>query len=539
MPMKLKRIKRPVVRIDTRPQMPLFDGDRDVMPVRGATTVSGPVRFVEPDPREIRFGALGLDEHLKQMGVTDALVVRELLARCDWSAFEARYAPDGRPSYAPRLMTGIVLFGLRRGVSSLRELERFARTDLGCMWVSGGITPDHSVLGRFIQRHEAELSRELFAAVVDEALKRTGSNRDRLAGDGTTLEAMSSRFALMKREALAQWRERLGQSGGDGAEAERAQVDQLCAVLAEREQAKAIVPAEPEAGLLRLKNGRGSRPAYEALVLANKARVVVDAQVHSTSEIAPMKELLERLDGEQTQELLLDAGFANDFELIERTVAQEISLLCPERAETTQGKEPRLIPLREFRYDEERDGYVCPEGKWLRATNRCAGNAAEGRRPYVRYTASALDCGGCVRRATCTDAKVRSIQRTQGQEYKEALRVVMAQPRAKRIFAQRKAMVEPVFSVLRERQGLHRFRRKGLAGVRLELRLHLIAYNISRAVAYAQRRAGRGIFGLIQQLLGLASAIVGDAQRIGSVAKRMIPGLRYSPRPRLIPAQAV
>jgi len=79
----------------------------------------------------------------------------------------------------------------------------------------------------------------------------------------------------------------------------------------------------------------------------------------------------------------------------------------------------------------------------------------------VRYTASAVDCGACARRAKCTDAKVRSIQRTQGQEYKEALRVVMAQPRAKRIFARRKAMVEPVFSVLRERQGLHRFRRRG------------------------------------------------------------------------------
>ncbi|MBK6280064.1 MAG: transposase [Gammaproteobacteria bacterium] len=80
-----------------------------------------------------------------------------------------------------------------------------------------------------------------------------------------------------------------------------------------------------------------------------------------------------------------------------------------------------------------------------------------------------------------------------GQEYKEALRVVMAQPRAKRIFAQRKAMVEPVFSVLRERQGSTASDARGLAGVRLELRLHLIAYNISRAVAYAQRRAGRGI----------------------------------------------
>ncbi|MBK6280200.1 MAG: hypothetical protein IPF57_19805 [Gammaproteobacteria bacterium] len=65
--MKLKRIKRPVVRIDTRPQMPLFDGDRDAMPVRTAP------------PCRARYGswsrtrgrsarALGLDEHLKQMG---------------------------------------------------------------------------------------------------------------------------------------------------------------------------------------------------------------------------------------------------------------------------------------------------------------------------------------------------------------------------------------------------------------------------------------------------------------------------------------
>ena len=499
MPMKQKRIKRPMVRIDTRPQMPLFDGDRDAMPVRDGTAVSRPVRFVEPDPREIRFGALGLDEHLKQMGVTDALVVRELLARCDWSAFEARYAPDGRPSYAPRLMAGIVLFGLRRGVSSLRELERFARTDLGCMWVSGGITPDHSVLGRFIGRHEAELSQELFAAVVDEALKRTGSNRERLAGDGTTLEAMSSRFALMKREALEQWHERVGERGGEDAEAEWAQTEQLCAVLADRERAKAIVPAEPQAGLLKLKNGRGSRPAYEAVVLANDQRVVVDAEVHSTSEIASMKRLIGDIDPRHTDELLLDAGFSNDFGLLELTLEKEISLLSPEGAERAREGEPKRIPLREFRYDEEADCYVCPEGQRLMPARRHGGNAGTGQRPYTQYAGSESLCGVCVRRAQCTKG-VRTIQRTQGQEIKEALRAVMAQPKVKRIFACRKAMVEPVFADLRERQGLNRFRRRGLAGVRLELRLHLMAYNIGRVVACARRRAARGVLGAILPL---------------------------------------
>jgi hypothetical protein len=74
-----------------------------------------------------------------------------------------------------------------------------------------------------------------------------------------------------------------------------------------------------------------------------------------------------------------------------------------------------------------------------------------------------------------------------GQALKEALRQVMAQPRARQVFAQRKAMVEPVFSMLRERQGLNRFRRR--RRVRLEFRLHLTAYNLGRALAYARRRS--------------------------------------------------
>jgi hypothetical protein len=71
-----------------------------------------------------------------------------------------------------------------------------------------GITPDHSILGRFITRHEEALSGALFASVTEAVLKRTNSGRARVAGDGTVLEAMSSRFALVKREALeAQWGE--------------------------------------------------------------------------------------------------------------------------------------------------------------------------------------------------------------------------------------------------------------------------------------------------------------------------------------------
>ena len=59
-------------------------------------------------------------------------------------------------------------------------------------------------------------------------------------------------------------------------------------------------------------------------------------------------------------------------------------------------------------------------------------------------------------------------------------------------------MVEPVFSHLRGRQRLYRFRRRGLAGVRVEFALHAMAYNVSRVLALAARFTARrvGVVGL-------------------------------------------
>lgn len=59
----------------------------------------------------------------------------------------------------------------------------------------------------------------------------------------------------------------------------------------------------------------------------------------------------------------------------------------------------------------------------------------------------------------------------------------MEQPQAQKIFRQRKAMVEPVFSHLRIRQNFNRFKRRGLKRVKLEFALQIMAYNISRAIA--------------------------------------------------------
>ena len=120
-------------------------------------------------------------------------------------------------------------------------------------------------------------------------------------------------------------------------------------------------------------------------MLVNEARVVVDAQVHSTSEQAALSEPLGRLDGAQTQEVLLDAGF-NTYETLECALKKDISVLCPERAEDAPGDEPGAgrFALRHFRYVEDGDYYLCPtESDCIRVAAQ--GNPEAGRRAYVQY----------------------------------------------------------------------------------------------------------------------------------------------------------
>jgi transposase len=161
-----------------------------------------PVRFEDPDPKAICINQLRLDEHLKAMGQRQPLKIRALLDALSFTAFEAVYGSGGRPPFAPQAMLGLILSGIVEGVTSLRDVERFARLNAGCWWVTGGIMPDHSVIGRFIQRHEAVLTEGFFEDLTRQVLHVTRSSAAVVAGDGTVIEAAASQYRLLRAEAL-------------------------------------------------------------------------------------------------------------------------------------------------------------------------------------------------------------------------------------------------------------------------------------------------------------------------------------------------
>lgn len=458
-------------------------------------------KFLNPDPSQIHIGGVPLRRYLVEAGVNAPLIVSEMLKELNWSAFESGYASTGRPPYAPEKMMGLILYGVMQGRTSLRALELLARTDVGAMWVSGGIAPDHANIGRFINMHDESITGEFFESLTRAVLNKTRSSADRLAGDGTTIEAASSHYKLLKEEslqlAISKTKENISKKHSHRPEAEIAltKLTEANKVVQERKSAAkakgkglkkslAINPEEPEAVVQKAKRGRGFAASYKPSVLANEKRVVVAQALDPTSETKVVEQMLdqsERTSKTKAKDLLLDAGYFHD-DVIGLAIDRDINLLCPESSASGQPRNSKKFPKSQFDYDELKDHYVCPAGSKLIPVSTVKNSAkTKGHTIY-----GAAPCESCSMKEQCTTRKDgRKIKRYEADAARDALRQVMRQRGAKKDFSKRKAMVEPVFSHLREVQGLKRFRRKGLAGVKREFGLHLLAYNLSRAVALA------------------------------------------------------
>lgn len=140
----------------------------------------------------------------------------------------------------------------------------------------------------------------------------------------------------------------------------------------------------------------------------------------------------------------------------------------------------KQYPKSQFVYDTDSNSYRCPAGALLSQVGRYQGNKIQ--KPYIEYGTTA--CEDCTQRQYCTKSKRgRRIKRYPGDEHKEAMREKLKDETVRQRYQQRAGWVEPVFSQLKGKQGLNRFRRKGLAAVRVEFALHALAYNLGRAIA--------------------------------------------------------
>jgi transposase len=437
----------------------------------------GEDRFMSEAEGEFYLGPQRLDQYLCAIQQGWVVKLKSLLWELDYAQFTGRYQQHGRRAIHPRVLLGLIVYGMMEGKWSLRELERLALKDLGAWWITGRLQPDHSTIGKFIQMHQEVLSQKFFAALVKHLVGKLHISAATVAVDGTVIEAAASRYQMLRAEALRE-----------------AQLsEQAQAILAQREARREIkgsdggatrlVADEPEAAVQPTKQGV-LRPSYKPSALRHESGLVIAQTVHPTSETAVVTELLAQhvaVFAVDPPRLLGDAGYSS-IAVLKQLSARNIDVLIAagkaNAADPTQQRSHtgRLLKA-EFRYDPQRDLYHCPGHKTLVRDFRTSVRGVS----YVRYRGR--ECGGCALRAHCTNSKGgRSLKRYAGEEYKEAMAEVLRQPGALRQWRRRAGMIEPLFAELRERQRLNRFHRRGLAKVRVEFALQCMAFNLRKTI---------------------------------------------------------
>jgi transposase len=360
--------------------------------------------------------------------------VRGVIERLDMSVFEQSYSIEGGELYAPQLMLGVWLYAYALGITSARQVERRVVEDLAFRYLAAGERLDNWALSAFRRRHGRALN-DAFTQVLEWAQQQGMVKLGRVAIDSTRIAANASKDCVDSEQALRDTRAQLRRqvrSWQKAADRDDQEPGGLEVAIGELNKSLAEMPRRLErlkkSGLKKLsrtdEDARFLRQRGDKFVLGYSAEITV----------------------------------SDDHLIVAQRVTQNV---------TDNGS---LVPMID--QTEERCG--APPGAALADSGFFSIdnlNQMEQRNidAYVPDSnmARALNLGGRCRTRACAPAHRR-------------MRAKLRSPAGEAAYARRKAVVEPVFGVLKQQRGMRQFRTRGLQNVNNEFTLATIAFNITR-----------------------------------------------------------
>jgi len=169
-----------------------------------------------------------------------------------------------------------------------------------------------------------------------------------------------------------------------------------------------------------------------------------------------------------------------------------------------------------FKYNEEQDFYLCPQGKIIPFTKEFSDYRTGTKKK--EYRARKAVCVGCPIRQRCLgkSAQEKKFSVTYYRaEYERNINRVNS-PQGRYMKGKRQSTVEPVFGTLTQFMGLRKINTIGLKQANKVMHMSAIAYNLKKYLKFTQKRvksgAGmlaltffvkRGVFNFKRGLLGI------------------------------------
>jgi len=418
--------------------------------------------------------------------------------------FQSKAKATGRPGFDPRTLLKLYVYGYLNRVQSSRRLEREAQRNVELMWLIGRLAPDFRTIADF-RKNNGEAIRLVCREFVMLCKKLELFDDAFVAIDGSKFKAVNNRDrnftkAKMKRR-LQQIDESIERYLGQIASADRQEPDiakdktgrledkiaKLKEEMARLKKLEAqmleapdqqISLTDPDARSMAT-SGRGTgMVGYNVQTAVDaKHHMIVDHEVtnvgHDRSALATMATQTKATLGCDQLDVVADRGYFRGEEI--RACEQAgITTYLP-KPQTSGNMAKGQFGKRDFIYKPEDDEYECPAGE--RAIYRFT--RTESGKQLRRYWTSA--CPRCPIKAQCTTGDYRRISRWEHEDVIERLEARLdKEPERMRV---RRQTVEHPFGTLKAWMGSTHFQMKTLKHVSTEMSLHVLAYNMKRAIS--------------------------------------------------------
>ena len=429
----------------------------------------------------------------------DAFVDELDLTTAGFSGVEPK--ATGRPGYAPGDLLKLYIYGYLNRVRSSRRLEMECHRNIEVIWLLRTLKPDFKTIADFRRDNRAAF-RSVFRQFVLLCRRLDLFGRELLAVDGTRIKAVNNKdrnftrnslekFIRAADERLDEYLRRLDEgdvteTGTSGArtknlaekiEALRKKRGRYGELLTELEQSgeSQISLTDPDSRAMAAHTKVGVGYNIQLAVDAKNKMIVEQAVTNQVVDMGLLKETAEParalLDVEQI-DVVADRGYFK----IEDIEACENAGLTPYVPKPQRGSSVREGFFRkdEFRYDPERDAFICPAGQVL-------STRYESKLRDLMKTdyANRAACLVCPIRSRCTNG-YRKVSRLENEAVLDRMATrLKARPE---ILDRRRETVEHPFGSIKQWMNQGAFLMKGLENVRAEFSLTALVYNLRRAL---------------------------------------------------------
>jgi transposase len=398
------------------------------------------------------------------------------------------YSHTGRPSIDPELMIRMLIVGYCFGIRSERRLCEEVHLNLAYRWFCRlgleDVLPEHSTFSK--NRHgrfrESDTFRHVFETVLQGCMSEGLVGGEGFAIDASVVKADTARPSAIPGAAMDQ--QALGP-----AQASRAVREYLEGIEAEgrpETQRKNISITDPAAEWTCAPGGPAFF-AYSTNYLVDVCYgVIVDVEAtsaHRTKEVDATRIMINRVERRfniKPKRLIGDMAYGSA-ELLgwmvnDKAIEPHVPLW--DRTQRTDD----TISSSDFRWDEERNEYRCPQGWALRTDWRTFKNPRSRitKADTLLYKSRQSDCASCpMKNRCCPNTPIRKIHRSIHEPARDVARALAKTPLYKQSRKDRKK-VEMLFAHLKRILNLRRLRLRGPSGAHDEFLLAAIAQNLRR-----------------------------------------------------------